>query len=401
MSKKNITIIGGGAAGFFAAINIKQKNPDYHVQIFEKSKTLLGKVRISGGGRCNVTHACFTPEDLITRYPRGNKELLAPFKRFNSLQTIEWFEKRGILLKTESDGRMFPVTDDSETIAGCFIDEAHNRGIPVRRGAGMSSLEKSDDKWKLKMTDDSNVISDVVIMACGSSQQTWKILEELGHQIIHPVPSLFTFNTQDERLSGIPGVSVAEVEIKTNGLKSSGPLLVTHWGLSGPAILKLSAWGARKFSELEYRFDISVNFLPGNTAEQILQKLLGFKTSDSKKTIYAHSRFNIPQRLWEKLCDASGIQYKLTWADSSKQLLNKLALNLCESVFKINGKSTYKEEFVTAGGVSLKNIDFKTMESRITPGLFLAGEVLNIDGITGGYNFQAAWTEAWIISESV
>ncbi len=396
---KKVVIVGGGAAGFFAAIACAEKNPDYQVTILEKSQKLLAKVKVSGGGRCNVTHACFEPKQLVKFYPRGERQLLGPFTRFNPSNTIEWFAQRGVKLKAEPDGRMFPITDSSQTIIDCFIEEAKRRRIEIKLGGGVEQLQKQNEKWEVT-TKSETIVCDAVIITTGSSEQVWRMLKNLGIKIVEPVPSLFTFNINDQRLKELPGVAVknATVTVRENvKLKTTGPLLITHWGLSGPAILKLSAWGARALAALNYQFTINVNWTGVNSKESVLQQLQQLKQTSGRQQISNHPMFDIPIRLWKVLVNAEGLNN----ADLSKTKLNEIASSLTECLFEVNGKSTFKEEFVTAGGVDLNEVDFKTMQSKSLSGLFLAGEVLDIDAVTGGFNFQAAWTTGYIAGTSV
>ncbi len=409
----DVAIIGGGAAGFFAAINIKEKHPDWKVEIFEKSPACLGKVKVSGGGRCNVTHNCFDPLLLSHYYPRGGRELLSVFNRFNPKSTIDWFASKGVKIKAEQDGRMFPVTDDSQTIIDCFYEACSNLKIKIHLRSGVHAIRKSDKGFEFLVDTHTHRTRNIVI-ATGSSDFFWKILKDMGHQIVHPVPSLFTFNIKHPVIDGLMGLSVAKAKVKLlpdkslikamrlkeNQLTQEGPLLITHWGLSGPAVLKLSSVAARLLNQMAYKFSIQVNFSGLNT-EHTLESITKHKTLNSKKLIANTSLFDLPARLWQSIVEFTFGKQDIIWADSSKKELNALAKNLSALDLQVNGKSTFKEEFVTAGGVDLKEVDFRTMESKLVKGLYLAGEVLNIDALTGGFNFQAAWSEAWVISESI
>ncbi len=409
----DVAVIGGGAAGFFAAINIKILHPDLDVQIFEKSSTCLGKVKISGGGRCNVTYNCFDPVVLSKYYPRGQKELISVFNRFNPQNTIDWFEQQGIRLKTESDGRMFPITDDSQTIINCFLDFCKARKIAIHTRTGIKSITKKDNHFELQLESEV-IICRKLVVSSGSSEVFWNVLAGMGHAIIPPVPSLFTFNIKNDLIEDLPGLSVPKASVKLNVEKSllkafklsdvectqNGPLLITHWGLSGPAILKLSSIAARLLHHVNYQFEIQISF-SNLKLEETLEVLTSFKSQNTKKQIINTPLFDIPTRWWNRLHALTFENTYITWSDISKKDLNKLALNLCTYPMKVDGKSTFKDEFVTAGGVNLKEVDFKTMESKIIPGLYFAGEVLNIDALTGGFNFQAAWSEAWVISQSI
>lgn len=400
--KKKFVIIGGGAAGFFAAINAAELNPNLKVIILEGSSKVLQKVKVSGGGRCNVTNACFTPNELIEFYPRGKKELLGPFHQFMTGDTMEWFEKRGISLKIEDDNRIFPESNSSQTIIDCFLKSVENAGVIVKKSARVDSIKRVDNTF-LVQTNSSVISADYLLVATGSNTKVWQLVEELGHTIIQPVPSLFTFNIEDERLKDIPGISVSEASVKVlnSKLEEQGPLLITHWGLSGPVILKLSSWGALELNKKKYQFEIEVNWL-SKKYETVLNSLKLEKQKNSKKQLILHSVFEeISKRLWEKFVFASGISRTTQWAQLTNKQLENLASQLTKSIFKVNGKSTFKDEFVTAGGIDLREIDFKKFESKIHKNLFFAGEVLNIDAVTGGFNFQNAWTGGWIVANSI
>lgn len=397
----DIIIVGGGAAGFFTAINIVEKNPKLKVAILERGNEVLTKVRVSGGGRCNVTHACFEPNELVKFYPRGEKELRGPFHQFCSGDTVEWFSNHGVELKIEEDGRMFPVSNSSQTIINCFLEATQKLGITVLTGQSVQSIFKKDNFWKIE-TQNENYIAEKLILATGSNPKIWEMLQTFGHAIVTPVPSLFTFNIKDARIKELPGVSaLVSVKVKDTKLTSTGPLLITHWGMSGPAILKLSAWGARILSEKNYQFTIFVNWLNDVDAEDAEKILKNLKQEHAKKAVSKKSPFDFPNRLWESLVLGSNIQEETKWADLSKMQLQNLANQLRNSSFQVNGKSTFKEEFVTAGGIDLKEINFKTMESKLHENLYFAGEILNIDAITGGFNFQNAWTSGFILANSL
>jgi predicted Rossmann fold flavoprotein len=397
----DIVIIGGGAAGFFTAINAVENNPKLKVAILERGQSVLEKVRISGGGRCNVTHACFVPNDLVKFYPRGEKELRGPFHQFCSGDTIEWFEKHGVTLKIEEDGRMFPESDTSETIIDCFTKATQDLGIDILTGQSVQSIYKTETDFKVQTKSDTFIVEKVVL-ATGSNPKMWEMLESLGHSIVSAVPSLFTFNVKDARLKDLMGLSaVTNVKVKKSKLEASGPLLITHWGLSGPGILRLSAWGARELFDKNYHFAILVNWLNETTFEEAIDLLKDIKIENAKKAVSKKSPFEIPNRLWERLVLASGISEDTKWADCNKDQLNALSNQLTNGEFQVNGKSTFKEEFVTAGGIELKEVNFKTMESKVIPNLYFAGEVLNIDAITGGFNFQNAWTGGFIVAQSI
>ncbi|MFN3639799.1 MAG: NAD(P)/FAD-dependent oxidoreductase [Flavobacterium sp.] len=401
----DVLIIGGGAAGFFTAINLAEKQSAHKnplkIAILERGKEVLTKVRVSGGGRCNVTHACFVPRDLVKYYPRGEKELLGPFNRFCSGDTITWFEEHGVELKIEEDGRMFPTTDSSQTIIDCFLHAAQRHHIDILTGHSVQSLYHNGTHWKVE-TPNQTLLCKHLVMATGSNPKMWELLEKLGHTVVHPVPSLFTFNIKDKRIKDLMGVAAfATVKVKNSKLSASGPLLITHWGMSGPGILRLSAWGARTLFDKNYQFVLEVNWLNDLTLEETENQLKGLKLEHAKKVVAKKSPFDFPNRLWESLVVASEIYLETKWADLSKKQLQNLALQLTNGKFQVNGKSTFKEEFVTAGGIDLKEVNFKTMESKLLPNLYFAGEILNIDAITGGFNFQNAWTGGWIVSESI
>lgn len=407
MNVKDILIIGGGAAGFFAAINIAERNPHLKVTILERGKEGLQKVKISGGGRCNVTHAEFVPSELVLNYPRGEKELLGPFHQFMTGDTIEWFEKRGVALKIEEDGRMFPITDSSKTIIDCFLSESKKHQVDILYNESVKQIALRDDTkdsdHHFQLDTQSGVFyCKKLVIATGSNPKIWKLLEGLGHSIAPAVPSLFTFNIKDERIKGIPGVVAKNVEVKVVGsdLYSEGPLLITHVGMSAPAILKLSAYGAVELAKRNYQFEVEINFIK-QSFDDCLENLKVLKQDLGKKTVFKSAQFDLPKRLWHKLVEASGMDPESRWADLNKHQLENLAYQLTQAVFQVDGKSTFKEEFVTAGGVDLKEVNFKTFESKLHKNLFFAGEVINVDAVTGGFNFQNAWTGAYIISKAI
>jgi len=399
-TKWDVIVVGGGPAGFFAAIRFAELNPKLRVLILERASQTLGKVIISGGGRCNVTHACFDPTKLITFYPRGGNELRGAFTRFQPKDTVEWFESRGVRLKTESDGRMFPVTDDSNTIAECLRESAQKVGVKVQVGASLLTVEKnSSDGFRLEVRSEAKLFflkTKKLLFATGSDRKTLEIVGSLGHTIIDPVPSLFTFNIKDKRIDGLAGVSVEDVTLKMDSVTTRGALLITHWGMSGPAVLRCSAWGARILFDKKYASRLTVNWLGDykpNAALEVLTRNKEWQENARKKVSSTPAFSQIPIRLWKQLTQFIG---EKNWADLSKAELRKLADELTAGEFQIQGKGQFKEEFVTAGGVSLKEVDFKTMQSHIVENLFFAGEVLDIDGITGGFNFQSSWTTGWI-----
>ena len=397
----DVICVGGGAAGFFTAINIAEKHPNLKIAILERGKEVLTKVRISGGGRCNVTHACFEPNELVKFYPRGEKELKGPFNQFCSGDTIEWFEKHGVELKIEDDGRMFPTSNSSQTIIDCFLKATEKLGIKILTGQSVQAIFKKDDIWKID-TQNEQYVCEKLVMATGSNPKMWEMITGLGHSIVEPVPSLFTFNITDKRIKELPGVSaLATVKVKNTKLEATGPLLITHWGMSGPGILKLSAWGARILAEKNYQFAISVNWLNDTDLAEAETMLKFLKQEHSKKVISKKSPFDFPNRLWEKLVLAAEIGEDLKWADLSNKQIHNLAEQLTEGTYQVSGKSTYKDEFVTAGGIDLKEVNFKTMQSKLHPSLYFAGEIVNIDAITGGFNFQNAWTSGFIVANAI
>lgn len=409
----DIAIAGGGAAGFFAAINIKLRFPHKRVVIFEKGPNILGKVKVSGGGRCNVTHNCYDPVVLSSFYPRGNRELISVFSRFGPKETVEWFANQGVPIKAEKDGRMFPISDDSQTIIDCFVDLYNKLNVDVQTRNGIQSIIRKEDCFEIE-TERGLQKASKVIFATGSSESVWKMLSALGHHIIQPVPSLFTFNVKHPLIEDLMGLSVPmagvkllvskeltkKYRLKDKDLYQKGPMLITHWGLSGPAILKLSSIAALLLNELNYRFKIAVNF-SGMDFQSTLDHLLSLRNSNGKKQVINTPLFDIPSRWWNRIHSLTFKVTEIRWAEISNKDIEQLARNLSEFELNVDGKSTFKEEFVTAGGVDLKEVDFRTMESKIVPGLYFAGEVLNIDALTGGFNFQAAWSEAWVISQSV
>jgi len=399
---QKVVIIGGGAAGFFAAITIAETNPNIEVIILEKGKNILQKVKISGGGRCNVTHACFDPKELCEFYPRGKKELLGPFHQFMTGDTMEWFENRGVILKIEADNRVFPVSNSSQTIVDCLMNAVNNAGIVLKLNQNVESISKENDQYKIKTSSD-HFIADKLVIATGSSPKFWELITKLGHTIIPPVPSLFTFKINDKRIKEIPGVSVSNATVKLAGssFESIGPVLITHWGISGPAVLKLSAFGARYLAEKNYQYNVIVNWL-SRPFNKVLDHLKALKKEHQKKQVILKSIFqDIPKRLWENLVLASEIKIDQRWADLSNKQLENLANQLTNSLFNANGKTTFKEEFVTAGGIDLKEINFKRFESKLHNNMFFAGEVLNIDAVTGGFNFQNAWTGGYIVGKAI
>ena len=404
-SRPHILIIGGGAAGFFAAITCAENDPDVKVTLLERSAQPLAKVRISGGGRCNVTHDLPDPAQFVTNYPRGSRALRGPLSRFGASETVTWFAGRGVALKTEADGRMFPESNSSETVVDCLLAAAGAAGVELRTGAAVRSLTVSEDGTKGRFTatlkGGETLTAERVLLATGSNPQVHAWVTALGHEVAPPVPSLFTFKVDDPRLAGLAGVSVpdAEVKLEATSLTQRGPLLVTHWGLSGPAVLKLSAWGARELHAYDYRAPLRVNWLPELHSEIVKEKLRDYKNAAPRKTVASHPLFGLPGRLWASLVQATGLAER--WADVSKAQLVRLADELQHGRFEVAGKGVFKEEFVTCGGVSLDEVNFRTMESRVCPGLYFAGELLNIDGVTGGFNFQNAWATGYLAGQAV
>ncbi|MFT3885536.1 MAG: NAD(P)/FAD-dependent oxidoreductase [Flavobacteriales bacterium] len=394
-----IVVIGGGAAGFFAALSAKAHAPEADVLVLEKSDKLLAKVRVSGGGRCNVTHHCLEPRKLARNYPRGEAFLRQAFKQWSVKDTIAWFGERGVRLKAETDGRMFPVTDDSGTIIQCLLEAAQHAGVRIAVRSGVERLERSGNGWSLHVG--GHVLpADAVIVASGGAPKAEGLrwLAELGLPIVAPVPSLFTFNLPEEPITKLMGVVAAPVRIRVEGtdLESTGPLLVTHWGMSGPAVLRLSAWGARTLAGLRYAFAVRVDWCAGLNEEHVRERLRAERDASPKRHLGNTESIRLPGRLWAFLCERAGLAVDRPWGEVGKQELNRLVAVLTNDRYVARGKTTFKEEFVTAGGVDLGAVDPARMEARALPGLFFAGEVLDIDGITGGFNFQAAWTTGWI-----
>jgi predicted Rossmann fold flavoprotein len=406
MEHIDLLVVGGGAAGFFGAIAAAEKKPGLRVWIVEKASQVLGKVRISGGGRCNVTHACFEPRPLSTRYPRGARALLSAFSRFQPSDTIAWFEKKGVLLKKEADGRMFPITDSSETIVDCLCVSAERAGIKVRPRCSLEALNAlSQGEWSVLLSDGTRLVARHVLVATGGCRtgNLPEILRNLGHRIEPPVPSLFTFHVPKPWIHELAGLAVPDAHVSVPGtsLKETGPLLMTHWGLSGPAILRLSAWGARELEASRYQFTVRIQWVSGRTPEVWAGELQKTRSAFPGRQVVNTPQANLPARLWEALVRQSGIAEAERWNQLPRPQMMALADLLGRTELPVSGKTLHKDEFVTCGGVSLREVDFKTMQSRICPGLFFAGEVLDVDGITGGFNFQAAWTTGWIAAQAI
>ena len=396
---KKVIIIGGGASGFFTAANIDTKL--YDVTILEQNSDVLQKVKISGGGRCNVSHACFDPRELVQFYPRGHKELLSVFTKFQPGDTMNWYEEHGVALKIEDDNRIFPESNSSQSIIDCLVNECRKKNVKILTKQTVTEILPQENGYKIHTTDQ-NYFADYVVFSTGSSPKAFKILEKLGHQIIAPVPSLFTFNIKNEILKDLMGTSFqyVDIEIPKLNLEESGSLLITHWGLSGPAVLKLSAWGARELAALKYQFEIIINFI-GTASEDALEIFKNFKENEPKKSIGQAKIFDITNRFWQRILFVSGIDTTKQLANINNKEMQKIIENLCRCRMNVTGKSTFKEEFVTAGGVDLKEMDFKTMKSKKLPNFYISGEVLNIDAVTGGFNFQACWSEGWLIAQDL
>jgi len=402
---KQLIVIGGGAAGFFCAVNAARIDQSLKVTIIEKGNKLLSKVKVSGGGRCNVTHACFDIAEMSKRYPRGQHFVKKAFHQFFATDTINWFEERGVKLKTEDDGRMFPVTDSSQTIIDCLLKEANKFGVEIMMNKEVKSLSVENGEWSIKLSDSRLLRADFVCVASGgypkSSMFDW--LKELSHTIEEPVPSLFTFNLPKHPITKLMGVSIEKAKVKIIGtkLEEEGPLLITHWGLSGPVVLRLSAWGARELRVKNYELRININWLPDYNAETLKKKLQDLRNTNASQKVINKNSFGLPSRLWEFFAEQSGIKNEWRWADLPSTEQNKFIKNLCSYECEVKGKTTFKEEFVTAGGIKLNEVDANTMMSKKVTNLFFAGEVLDVDGITGGFNFQHAWTSGFVAAKSI
>lgn len=411
MAQKKLVVVGGGAAGFFCAVNAARLHPELKVILVEKTSKLLSKVKISGGGRCNVTHACFSIAEMIKKYPRGATFLKKAFHHFFTIDTIEWFKQRGVELKTEADGRMFPISNTSQTIINCLLADAGKYNVEIRMNADVKEISvkvlqgADDSKFILKFADNKSLDAEYICIASGgfpkSTQFEW--LTQTGHTIANPVPSLFTFNIPQNPVTALMGISVDNATVKIIGskLQQSGPMLITHWGLSGPAVLKLSAWAARELAEKNYHFYIQVNWLPQYNENSLKDKIQQVRFEIASQKIINRNPFNIPSRLWEYFLQQCAIPPDLRWADLPAKEQNRLVKILCAQEMEVKGKTTFKEEFVTAGGIQLSEIDVNTMQSKIVKNCFFVGEVIDVDGVTGGFNFQNAWTTGWIAAKNI
>ena len=401
-----IIVIGGGAAGFFGAITCKSFAPEDEVIILEKTNKLLSKVKVSGGGRCNVTNACFDNNELLKNYPRGNKELRKPFQAFSTKDTMAWFQSRGVKLKTEADGRVFPVSDNSASIVDCLISEAEMLGVKIWQMQHVKSIVPTAEGFTIVTDSESPILADKVLIATGGAPQIsgYNWLSKTQHTIIDPLPSLFTFNSPENEFKDLMGITISDAFVRIAGTNhcQSGPLLITHWGFSGPAVLKLSAWAARDLAEKTYQFNILVNWIGASYTDITLRQYLEtYKLENAKKLIQSNQLFGLALRLWKKLCLQADISETLRWGEIPKKQYNKLIDNLLNSPFEIKGKTTFKEEFVTAGGIKLSEINIDTLESKLHKGLHFAGEIMDVDGITGGFNFQNAWTSGYLAGKNM
>ena len=405
LTEFDLIVIGGGAAGFFGAIIAAEKKPGLSILILEKTSKLLSKVKVSGGGRCNVTHNCFEPTPLSKHFPRGSKELKSLFRKFQAKDMVAWFESKNIALKAEDDGRMFPVTDNSQTIIDCFLNLTEQHGIKIKLSSEVTNITSTKNGFNVFVGEDQQYSTTKILVAAGgyNNLRSYNWIAQTSHPIVNPIPSLFTFNDSEKKFNDLMGIAVAHAEVKIAGTKFSeqGPVLITHWGLSGPAIIKLSAWAADYLHQLHYQFTVLVNWT-GNTTEEALRQLFyDMRNRHGKQKVLTNPMLFIPQRLWKRLCELAEIPEAKIWAELPQKSLNKLMEWLIRCPFQIKGKTTFKEEFVTCGGVDLKSIDLETMESKTMKGLYFAGEVLNIDGETGGFNFQSAWTTAWVAAQHI
>ena len=403
--KKTLIVAGGGAAGFFCAVNAARLNPHLHVVIAEKTNKLLSKVKISGGGRCNLTHACYDINDMAAHYPRGKNFVKKSFHQFFTKDTIQWFEERGVAIKKEADGRMFPQSDSSQSVIECLLREANNYGVEILLNTEVAGIIKKENNFELRLKSGKMLQADYLCLATGGYPKAilFDWLKSTGHSIENPVPSLFTFNLLEHPIGSLMGISVPRVKVKIKGtkLEQEGALLITHWGLSGPAVLKLSAWGAKELAKMNYEFVVMVNWLPGFTEQSMKEKLQQLRATAASQKIISKNIFMLPSRLWEFLCLQIGIGIEMRWADLPTAILNKLVKQLCAMEMNVKGKTTFKEEFVTAGGICLQEVNPQTMQSKILPGLYFAGEILDVDGVTGGFNFQHAWTSGFIAAVNI
>jgi hypothetical protein len=405
MAPKRLIVIGGGAAGIFCAVNAARMDPSLSVVVLEKTHRLLSKVKASGGGRCNVTHDCTEIAEMSACYPRGRNFVKKAFHRFFTQDTVEWFRERGVLLVTEADGRMFPDTLSSETIIQCLLTEANRYGVEFRYRSEVGKVSRDGNGFHVELSDGGIQSADHICIACGgfSRIEQFDWIRSLGHTIEAPVPSLFTLNVPDHPITGLMGVSVPDAVIKVSGtrLRERGPVLITHWGLSGPAVLRLSAWGARQLHEMDYACALQINWCPDEHQESLKERFLSQRQYSGAQAIGSRNPIDLPQRLWHYLLDRSGIDKAIRWSELSARHQSVLIGQVCDHVLQVRGKTTFKEEFVTAGGVSTSEIDPLTMQSRKVPGLFFAGEIMDVDGITGGYNFQHAWTSGWVAAAEI
>ncbi|WP_210464800.1 BaiN/RdsA family NAD(P)/FAD-dependent oxidoreductase [Rufibacter roseolus] len=408
--QETVVIIGGGAAGFFGAITCAEANPHLRVILLEKTTKLLSKVRVSGGGRCNVTHACFQTSAFSLHYPRGQKALKKLLPSFGAQDTVTWFENRGVKLKTEADGRMFPQSNSSETIVDCLVQSARKAGVEIRTGLGVNEIQVQEEglphkKFVLQLSNGESITASRILVATGGNPkpENYEWLQKLGHTIESPVPSLFTLNVPSSPFKDLQGVSVPKAKVKLTGqkLETEGPLLITHWGLSGPAVLRFSAWGAKVMHGLAYTGTALVNWVPDFTEDQVRQQILQQRQNSPRKTVFTNALFNLPNRLWQRLCELAEVPEAVKWSELAGKAQNKLIELLLRTPFEVKGKTTFKEEFVTSGGIKLEELYLERMESRLVPGLFFAGEVVDIDGITGGFNFQAAWTGGYLAGKAM
>lgn len=396
--KADVVIVGGGAAGFFAGLVCAEQYPGTRIVILERAAAPLGKVAVSGGGRCNVTNATFDPARLVAFYPRGGKALRGPFTRFGPQQMVDWFSARGVALKTEPDGRIFPQSDSSQTIIDCFLSQSQRLGVELHLLSGVTEIIPAGIGFSISLANGERWNTRRVLLATGGARPGYELARRLGHKIIEPVPSLFTFKIQDERISGLAGISVpnARLRLPAAKLEQKGPLLITHWGLSGPVVLRLSAWGARFLHEQDYQAEVRLVWLGEFNSDKVKDVFRRMRSEKGSQRMYQASPFaEIPLRLWERLAWVAGIRPNEHWGDAEKEQMERIENDLLDCPLHITGKGEFKEEFVTCGGVDLDEVDFRTMESRKAAGLYFAGEILDIDGLTGGFNFQAAWTTGW------